>query len=176
MPTRYHPALVALHWLLAFMIVLALFAGSQMLAKTPNYDPEKIMALRAHMSVGIAILVLMIIRLVVRLRSDTPPEADIGNAAVNRLSRVAHWALYLLVFGMIASGIATSVMADLPDIVFGGSDAPLPEDFSIYPPRIAHGIMAVLLGLLILGHIGAALYHQVVRRDGLLRRMWFGAR
>jgi cytochrome b561 len=30
--------------------------------------------------------------------------------------------------------------------------------------------------LLIAGHVAAALYHQFVRKDGLLRRMWFGAR
>ncbi len=176
MPTRYHPALVVLHWLLALMIIVALIMGSQSLAATPNSDPAKLDGLRAHMTVGIAILVLMLVRLVIRLRTAHPPEADIGNAALNAAARLAHSAFYVLVFAMCASGIAISVMAGLPAIVFGGSGAPLPADFSAFAPRAVHGAIATLLGLLILGHIAAVLYHQFVRKDGLLSRMGFGRR
>jgi cytochrome b561 len=44
------------------------------------------------------------------------------------------------------------------------------------PTRIAHGLIATLLVALIVLHIAAAIYHQVVLKDGLLRRMWFGKR
>lgn len=176
MTTRYHPLLVALHWLLAALIVLALIGGSQSLAPTPNDDPAKVSALAAHMTVGIAILVLMFVRLGVRLRAPAPAAADIGHSGLNRLAHAAHWLFYLLVFAMVASGIGLSLLAGLPDIVFGGSGAPLPEDFSVYTPRIVHGTVATLLGLMILGHVAAAIYHQVVRKDRLMRRMWFGRR
>jgi cytochrome b561 len=176
MPTRYHPVLVALHWLLAVMIVLALVFGTFALAPVPNDDPAKLAGLRGHMTIGIAILALMLIRLVARLRSDTPPEADIGSPSLNRLSRAAHWALYIGVFAMVGSGIALSAMSGLPGIVFGGSGEWLPESFHDYAPRAVHGFVAPLLMLLIAGHVGAALYHQFVRRDGLFRRMWFGRR
>ena len=43
--TRYHPLLVALHWLLAFLIIAALFAGFFLLARMPNSDPQKIRVL-----------------------------------------------------------------------------------------------------------------------------------
>lgn len=173
---RYHPALVTLHWLLAFMIILALVMGGFVLAETPNDDPSKLYGLRAHMSVGLSILVLMLVRLAVRLFTTQPPHADIGNATLNKAGVWAHWAFYVLVIAMAASGIATARMAGLPEIVFGGSGAPLPETFYEYPPRYAHGIIGTLLGLLVLGHIAAALYHQLVRRDGLLSRMSFGPR
>ncbi|CAN0603432.1 unnamed protein product [Ectocarpus sp. 12 AP-2014] len=128
------------------------------------------------MIAGIAILILMLVRLVVRLRTSHPPEADIGNAPLNRLSKWAHWALYLAVFGLIASGIGMSILAGLPPIVFGGSGDPLPASFNDLPPRAAHGLFATLLMLLIAGHVLAALYHQFVRKDGLFSRMWFGKR
>ncbi len=174
--SRYHPLLVALHWLLAIMIMMALFFGMFALSDMPNDDPEKVMALRGHMTMGIIILVLMVVRLVTRLVSAKPPEADIGVAALNTLSRYMHWVLYLGIFVMLGSGIAMSMMAGLPAIMFGGSGDPLPASFFDYPPRIVHGIVGSLLALLIVGHIAAAVYHQVVRRDALLSRMWFGKR
>lgn len=174
--TRYHPALVALHWLLAIMLIAGLAIGTFLLDPIPESDPAKIDALRSHMIAGIAILILMLVRLVVRLRTSHPPEADIGNALFNRLSKWAHWALYLAVFGLIASGIGMSILAGLPPIVFGGSGDPLPASFNDLPPRAAHGLFATLLMLLIAGHVLAALYHQFVRKDGLFSRMWFGKR
>ena len=50
---------------------------------------------------------------------------------------------------------------------------PLP-DFSELIPRAAHGIMSRILLVLLAGHVGAALWHQVVRRDHLLARMGLG--
>ncbi|HCP82677.1 MAG TPA: cytochrome B [Octadecabacter sp.] len=173
---RYHPALVVLHWLLALMIIGGLIMGSQVLAETPNDDPSKLMSLRMHMGMGIAILVLMIIRLGVRLRTAKPPHADIGNGLLNLGAKAAHWVFYLLVFAMCASGIAMAKMAGLPAIVFGGSGEALPANFDDLGPRAAHGLIALLLGLLIVAHVLAGLYHHYGRKDGLLARMWFGDR
>lgn len=174
--TRYHPALVALHWILALLISVALLGGTFILDALPNDHPQKIDGLFGHMTVGTLILVLMIARLVIRVRSAKPPHADIGNAALNKASAWAHWVFYILIFGMLTSGIGMSILAGLPPIVFFGSGDPLPATFDDLPPRIAHGWIAMALGALILGHIGAAFYHQFVRKDALLARMWFGKR
>ncbi len=173
---RYHPLLVTLHWLLALMIIGGLFMGTFVLAATPNDDPFKMTSLMMHMSMGILILVLMVIRLVVRLATAKPPHADIGNALLNKGAVAAHWLFYFLVIAMCASGLATANIAGLPAIVFGGSGEPLPADFNDIAPRAAHGAIATLLGLLILAHVAAGLYHQFVRKDGLFGRMWFGKR
>lgn len=174
--TRYHPLLVVLHWLLALMIIGGLIMGTYVLAATPNDDPFKLISLRMHMSMGLAILVLMLIRLGVRLLTAKPPHADIGNPVLNRLGVAAHWLFYILVIAMCVSGLATANLAGLREIVFGGSGAPLPADFSAFPPRKAHGALATLLTLVILGHVAAGLWHQYVRKDGLFGRMWFGTR
>jgi cytochrome b561 len=173
---RYHAALVALHWLLGFLILVSLFMGTFALEPIPNADPAKIDGLRGHMIAGALIGVLMILRLIVRSRTTHPPQATVGMAWADAIAPWMHWALYVLVFVMVASGFAMSFMADLPAIVFGGSGQPLPETFSVYWPRAVHGIAAKLLFALIVLHTVAALYHQFVRGDGLLRRMWFGRR
>lgn len=174
--TRYHPLLVALHWIVALLVIIALVFGSLRLTTLPNDDPEKLLALRAHMSIGITVLVLMLIRLVTRVFTAKPPHASTGNATADKVGVATHWLLYLLVFGMVGSGMATARAADLPAIVFGGSGAALPEDLRIYAPRVAHGIIANLLGLFLLLHVVAALFHQFVRKDALFARMWFGRR
>jgi cytochrome b561 len=176
MTRRYHPVLVVLHWLLALMILGGLLVGGLVLAETPNDDPAKLTSLLLHMVSGLTILALMIGRLGLRLFTAKPPHADIGNGLLNTGASAAHWALYLLVIGMSVSGIVMSNTAGLPDIVFGGSGAPLPENFDDLAARTVHGIISTLLWLLIAGHVLAALYHHFVRKDGLLRRMWFGDR
>lgn len=175
-PTRYHPVLVALHWLIAFAVLVALGMGTFVLKELPNTAPLKIDGLGDHMIAGISILVLMVIRLFVRLFTQKPQPATTGNPALDKIARLMHYAFYVVVFLMAFSGIGIAVQAGLPDIVFFGSGAPLPETFAIYPPRIGHGIFAKLLMALIVMHVGAALFHQFVRKDRLLSRMWFGRR
>ena len=172
---KYHPLLVTLHWLIALMIIAALLFGFNVLSQTPNTNPEKIFMLKMHMSMGITILLLMIIRLITRVKTDKPADADIGYPILNKLAKAAHHSMYLVVFLMAFSGMATSKMAGLPEIVFDGKGS-LPKDFNHIIPHEAHEIFGILLTLLILGHIAAALYHQFVRKDKLFSRMWFGKR
>jgi cytochrome b561 len=85
---------------------------------------------------------------------------------------VVHFLFYVVTLGMIASGVGMMVLSGAAPVIFGGEGAPLP-DFWKYPPRVPHGIGARLLVALLLLHVGAALHHHFVRRDGLLRRMRF---
>ena len=172
---RYHPLLAALHWLLAFFLIALLAGGTLSLKTVPNASAEKLNLLRMHMVMGGSILALMLLRLVARLATEHPPAASTGNALLDRLAPWVHWVLYGLVFVMAGSGIAMAALAGLPDIVFSGAGQ-LPVDFSAYPQRAVHGIVAKLLMLTIALHAAAALYHHFIKRDGLLSRMWFGRR
>lgn len=174
-PKRYHPLLAALHWLLALLLIALLAGGTLSLKVTPNVSPEKLNLLRMHMAMGGSILLLMLLRLVARLTTEHPVAASTGNALLDRLAPLVHWVLYALVFIMAGSGIGMAARAGLPDIVFSGMGS-LPENFQAFPQRAVHGIAAKLLMLTIALHALAALYHQFVKRDGLLSRMWWGSR
>lgn len=173
---RYHPLLVAIHWVVGAMIVMALIAGNVLLEPLANSDPQKLDGLFAHMLVGLSIGVLLVIRLITRLVSTHPPHADTGNAMANLGAKLAHWALYLLAFGMVASGLGIALSHGLFDIVFAASGAPLPEEFVHEGPRLAHAILSKVLILFILLHIAGWAFHQFVLKDGLISRMWFGTR
>jgi cytochrome b561 len=173
-PRRYHPVLAALHWLLALLLIAMLAAGTFSLKVVPNAAPEKLTLLRVHMLMGVSILVLMVLRLVARLTTEHPAPASTGNALLDHLAPWVHWVLYGLVFVMAGSGIGMAARAGLPEIVFSGIGS-LPENFHAFPQRAVHGIVARLLMLTIALHVVAALYHQFVKRDGLLSRMGWGS-
>jgi cytochrome b561 len=173
---RYHGLLVLLHWLLALGLFGMLTYGFLVLAPMANTDVRKLETLRLHMAGGMLLFALMLLRLVVRWRTRHPPPATTGHVSLDRLARFVHWTFYGLVLLMGATGMATAVLAKLNEIVFAGSGAPLPADWSDYPTRAVHGYVAWVFAALIALHVVAALYHHLVRRDGLLGRMGFGPR
>lgn len=174
--SRYHPLLVTLHWMLAFLIVTALTIGFFWLRTMPNSDPNKIAILRLHMAVGILILALMVTRFIVRMVTSRPAKAMTGFSFLDRIAPITHYGFYVLVLLMVVTGYRTGILAGLPAIVFGGSGAPLPHTFTIYPAFVAHTLLAAILAAFIVLHVLAAFYHQFIRRDGLFRRMYFGRR
>ena len=171
--TRYHPALVGLHWLIALMILGLLYLGFCVLSDMPSTDPGKLGILKLHMMGGMLVFLLMVARVVVRLRSARPPPAETGSPLLDRLASFGHLGLYVVVFLMIASGWFTGFLIS-GAYVPGGP--PLPRDFTVLPSFQAHAILATLLSLLIVGHVAAALWHQFGRKDGLFGRMAFGRR
>jgi cytochrome b561 len=173
---KYHPLLATLHWVLAWFILASLAFGLFVLARVPNADPRKLDMLEWHMGLGMAIFATMLIRLVVRWRTDRPAPAGLGTRASARAASWAHVAFYGLVFGMVATGYATGLIARLNETVFARSGAPLPPTFDAYPTFIAHGWIASVLAVLIGLHVLGALWHGLVRRDGVIRRMGFGGR
>jgi cytochrome b561 len=175
MVSRYHPALVVLHWVMALLIIAALALGALVMVKIPNTDPMKFEALGSHMAGGMAILVLMLIRLVIRTRSAHPAPASAGHPLLDWLAWASHRLFYVTVFAMAGSGIIMALQTGLFNTVFLGQGN-LPADFWVFPIRGVHYALYRLLMTLIAVHIVAALYHALVLRDGLLKRMFFGRR
>lgn len=173
--SRYHPALVALHWLVAAMVLGMLYVGLVVFDSIDDADPHKLNIILLHIAGGLTILALMAVRLIVRWRSDKPAPAPSGNPMLDRLAPLTHYAFYLVILLIVASGLTTAILAGLNRIVLERSGEPLP-DLDSYPTFVAHGYLAYLLLGLIGLHLAGALYHQLILKDGLLRRMWFGSR
>jgi cytochrome b561 len=173
-PARYHPVHVVLHWLMFLLVTLMLGVGKVVMPGVPADSPQKPSMLQAHAYIGGFITLLLIVRVVLLFTTKRPAPADAGNAFLNWVARAVHYLFYLLLIGMAISGLGMFQQADLPAIFSGA--APYPGDFFIYPPRSGHGLISTLLVLLIILHVGAALYHQFIRKDNLLARMWFGKR
>jgi cytochrome b561 len=171
---RYHPLLVLLHWLTALMLLASLGFGKLVLEDVPNSDPEKLSLLRLHMSAGLALLALMLLRLITRFTTRRPANPH-DRGPLRLITKISHALLYLFSFAMIVSGLGMAQLGGLFPLL-QGQPVVLPESFSVLPPQAGHAIVSTLLLLLIGLHIGAALWHQLVRKDRLLARMGFGPR
>ena len=126
-----------------------------------------------HVPIAVAILVLTFLRIVWWWRFDSKPHSVAGSAHwQERTAQAVHVLFYVVILAMVASGVGMMALSGATPTIFGGAGALLP-DFWKYPPRLAHGIGARLLLALLVLHVGAALYHHFVRRDGMLWRMWF---
>ncbi len=169
--SRYSSVAIALHWLLAFLIVGTFCVGLYM-HELP-FSPTRLKLYNWHKWAGVTILALSALRLLWRLTHR--PPADLPMPAWQKLaSHGAHWALYALFFGVPLAGWAYSSAAGFPIVVFGV--LPLP-DF-VAPDRALaeilkqrHATLAFALAAVVVLHIAAALKHHFIDRDGLLDRM-----
>jgi len=169
---RYQPLQVSLHWL-TVVLLFAAFVLGKYTRGIPNAEVGKVAPMSVHMALGIITLVVIIVRFIARTRLPKPDSATTGVAVLDQIGKVVHYALYLLVLLIAVSGIALSMQAGLMPIVFSGSGS-LPADFFVFTSRIAHGFVTSALVLLVLLHVGAALYHQFMLKDNLLARMGYG--
>ncbi|WP_342595835.1 cytochrome b [Salinicola lusitanus] len=165
-----------LHWLMAIMILTMLFVGVGMVA---TVSERHVWLVQLHKPLGIAILALVIVRLLVRWRYGTPAlPADLP--PWQRLSaHLSHWMLYALMLAMPLIGWTMLSAGGYPVTLFAG--VTLPDLVSPSPTlysalRFAHTWLALSLFALILLHLAAALYHGLIRRDGVLASMTKGHR
>ena len=168
---RYGSIAIALHWATAGLIFALLLTG--WLSANSDQNTIKIALLRVHVPLGLLVLFLTLARIAWWGFFDKKPKRPVMPAWQSKLSTAVHILLYLGVLGLSSSGIGTMVLSGAGAIVFAGADPGTLPDFWEVLPRTPHAIVSrILVGLLFL-HMGAALYHQYVKRDGLLARMWF---
>src|SRR5260370_41407937 len=114
---RFTPLQRLLHWLIAVCILAMLFIGVGMVSSvTPKFLP----LIAIHKSLGIAILVLALIRLAVRLRYGAPALPTDLPKPMKLAAYLSHYALYVLMIGMPLLGWAMLAAAAYPAVVFGG--------------------------------------------------------
>jgi cytochrome b561 len=169
---RYGHVAIALHWLLAGLIIGSLCVGVYM-TDLPM-SPARLKLFNWHKWAGITIMALSALRLLWRLTHRPPPDLPMP-AWQRRAAHAAHWALYALFFLTPLAGWAYTSATGFPVVVFGVIPLPdfVPVDKALAEVlKTRHHQMAFLLGFVVLLHIAAALKHQFLDRDGLLYRMW----
>jgi cytochrome b561 len=168
-PTRYGSVAIAIHWSSALAVILTFAAGLVM----ANSAPVPPALLVAHIVLGSLVFLLTLLRIVWWIVADKRPAPAPGQPRWQELTaKLVHAGLYVILVLMATSGITTIVLSGaIPALIAG---VPVP-DFSELIPRVAHGIMSKILLALFGLHVGAALYHQLIRRDHLLARMGVGA-
>jgi cytochrome b561 len=168
---RFTPIQRLLHWLMAVCVLAMLFIGVGMVS---TIMPKYLTLVSIHRPLGIAILVLALIRLLVRLRYGAPLlPADLPKP-MKLAAHLSHYALYALMIGMPLIGWAMLSAAAYPVALFGDLRLPaiLPLSDGLHTLLWdAHFYLAFAFYALILLHVAAALFHALVRRDGVFEAM-----
>jgi cytochrome b561 len=168
--TRYGTVAVAIHWTSAVFILAALGSGLCVGVASPQ---AKLPILLFHMGAGGAALLLTVLRVAWWVAADRRPGNPPGQPRWQVLAaRWVHYSLYAAILFLGASGIATLVLSGAIPALLAGASLP---DLSQIAPRLVHGVLGRVLIALLAGHVGAALYHQFIRRDRLLERIGVGA-
>ncbi len=167
---RYGTVAITIHWLSALLILVLI--GSGFRASGMEDPVAKAAILQIHLSVGIAILLLTLARIGWWFWADKKPASVAMSPWKDRASRLVHVLFYVVILGMTASGLGMMVLSGAGQIIFSESVESLP-DFWEFLPRRPHGIGARVMITLLILHVGAAVYHHFVKKDELIRRMWF---
>lgn len=160
-----------LHWAMALLLVSMVALGLYM-GDLPRGE-QKSELIRLHASSGLLALMLLLIRFGWKLANETPdpPNESVAKA---RIAKVVHWGLYAVVLVQVATG-SMSLMTV-------GWDLPFYDMFSIPTPferdidrhhfwEELHEASWYVFAALMLLHLGAVVYHQLIEKTPTLRRM-----
>lgn len=170
MNEKYNRGARAFHWAIAIFIIINLAVGllHEPLEKTVNLIP-------LHKALGLTVLVLTLGRIGWRLAWTKPPLPGSVTPFERAAASATHFLLYVLMLAMPLTGWIFSSAGKFPLSFFGLFDWPkLPvtkENPIVGVSHEGHEVLGWVMLALVVLHVAAALRHQFVLRDGILRRM-----
>jgi cytochrome b561 len=185
-PDNYGSIAKWLHWTTAVLFLAAYCAVYYRHWFTEKETPENWMALQLHLSVGVTIAVVVALRIIWRAMNRVP-DPEPGTHFQHLAAHAGHYALYAIMVIMPVTGyLGTGVNTDY----FFLFELPKFEDTQLFAVLVSDGLGlsfkefekpvdfihkdvlgAWVVWLLILGHISAALYHHIVKKDRTMYRM-----
>lgn len=156
-PAAYRPAQIWLHWIVVLGVILQISLNGAIVAVIDARDAGQAPAVSdmtwawVHVGVGSTIFLAVIARLYLRWRYGAPGRAPGTSALQARIALIMHGALYSLLLSMVFTGMLT----------WNG----------IAPLGVLHFAINVALFFAALAHAAAAIFNQLVRKDGTLARM-----
>jgi cytochrome b561 len=167
---QFVPLSRLLHWTMAAMILTMLFIGVSMVVSLGRYH----VLVSIHRPLGVAILILVVVRFVNRLVNPPPPFPPTMSRFERRAATVSELTMYGLMFGLPLVGWGMLSAARYPIVLFGSIHLPfiLPHNAMLYAVlRKAHTALAYAFFLMFMAHFAAILFHTLIVRDGMLKRM-----
>ena len=171
---KYTVPAIALHWVMALLII-GLWISGTVIDELPK-GPLRITAISWHKWVGVTGMFLWALRITWRATHATPPLEKPMAPWLTTVMKLTHFALYALMIVVPVLGWLTSSakgytvnyfgLFELPDLV--NQDKSLGHLLKELHESAAHAMM-VLIGL----HVAAAIKHQVIDKDNLMKRMSF---
>lgn len=165
---------IVFHWVGAILAV-GLFISGLWMTGLSYYDEWYNRAPDLHRAFGVVLFVLLGLRLIWRLLNPTPLPEPGTHRWESRLSMVVHWAMYLLLFAIIAAGYLLSTVDGRSIDVFGLFQVPsvyeAGDGFEELAGAVHYWLSMVLAGLVGLHTLGALKHHFIDRNRTLVRML-----
>ncbi|MBC8036025.1 MAG: CoA-binding protein [Rhizobiales bacterium] len=171
--SRYDTVAKSLHWIIALLMIVLLFFGEELMETDEGIGT---LLPSLHVSIGIAVLVLSVFRLLWRFVNPPPPLPPEMSALEKMASKAAHVFFYVLMIGLPLSGWLAfpEFLSDEPYTagitIFGAFPVPAAPDLNLPMDDIHEWGSNAGIALLVL-HVLASLKHHFINRDDVLRRM-----
>jgi cytochrome b561 len=168
--TQFTALMRILHWTMAAIVLTMLCIGVAMVVSLTNYH----VLVSIHRPLGIAILILVVVRFANRQLTTLPPFPATMSRAERLAATASELTMYGLMFILPLVGWGMLSAARYPVVLYGPLHLPfiLPHDAMLYAVlRKAHTFLAYVFFLTFLAHFGAILFHALIVRDGILKRM-----
>ncbi len=163
------------HWITAAFVFVMVPVGIYMVyrGEATNFDALTNTLYANHKLGGFLLLWIVVARLIYRFTKGAPPDEPTLEPWQKAASHLTHWGLYGLLLTVPLLGWLGVSLYPALGIPFGLSLPGLvsPNDKMAGTVFLLHKLGAILLALMVLAHIGAALFHHVIRKDNVLRRM-----
>lgn len=169
---RYTGVAIGLHWLMV-VLLFGLMALGIYMHELP-LSPQKLALYSYHKWAGVTAFLLVLVRLGWRAKHPAPALPATMSPATQRAAHAGHLVLYALMIAIPLTGWLMSSAKGFQTVYFGVLPIPdlLQKDKELGGMlKSVHESLNWLLILLVLGHIGAALKHHFVEKDGTLWRM-----
>ncbi len=172
--SKYSKGAIALHWIIGGLIVTN-FVLAQLAEGVPESARAPYMV--PHLSIGISILALSVLRLLWRLGHKPPPLPVSLKAWESTLSHSIHWLFYCLMIAIPVTGwLMVAAHPKAPPVNFFGLGElaiPVPKNEELSGiGHLGHAILTKVMFFAILLHVIGALKHQFKDRIPLIQRMW----
>lgn len=171
-PTRYSGLSIAMHWLMALLLV-AVYACIELKGNFPKGSEPRELLKHWHFMLGLGVFALVWLRLLGRLLQKTPAISPAPPAWQTGVAHLMHLALYVLMIGMPLLGWLLLNAEGKPAPFFGLELPLLVDKDSVLAERLEelHEFGAVAGYWLIGLHAAAGLFHHYFSRDNTLTRM-----
>lgn len=173
-PTQYRTVARLLHWGMAILVLAMIAAGLLMVRDGLDRSLQNALFI-FHKNTGVALLVLALVRLAYRWRRPPPPLP----AHVPRWQALAagasHATLYTLMIAMPIAGYTRVKAGGFPieTLDAAGLPALVPRSEALAgTAKLIHGYGGYVITAVIAVHVLAALFHRLIRRDGVFSRIW----
>ncbi len=164
---QYSKRTAFVHWLIFLLVIVALYLGHELDAS--KNTAQKLSMFPVHFLIGDLVLLLVLLRVYFRKKDGEPAPAN-ANPLLNKIAAGTHVLLNLSLIAVTVSGMATAATSGVIEALKKG-DPNLIPDFGKVDAKEFHELFIGIMLLLVAFHVAAALYHQFVLKDNLLRRI-----